>query len=608
MICFCYFRSIRFRRLVVALLLAGALLAGLAWPGLVRAAGITVTRGDDVIGTGDGCTLREAILNANGDNLSGSSDCTAGSGTDTIGFAADYTIILGSSLPALSGSLTIDGAGRSITISGNDAVPVFNIQAGAAVTLSHLAIINGSQVGGGGGITNDGTLVVNNSIISGNRASAIGGGIYSRISGTLTISNSTISDNIAVYSGGGIYNQSALTINNSTISGNRAEGGGGIGSYIHGTLVVNNSTFSGNQATKGNGGGIASTEPLTITNSTFSGNRAIYSGGGIASSGPLVLRNSILANSIEGGDCSGSPATNVNNLVEDGSCGAAYSGDPRLAPLGDYSGSTPTFALLPGSPAIDRGDSAACASINHLDQRGVVRPVGACDIGAFEGQGFSLALTGGNNQGARIHNIFSQPLSVSVSSAYGEPVGPGGVIDYIAPGSGASLSVSPLSATTTAAGEAGASVAANGVIGAYTVVATATGVISPVHFSLTNLPPDVLASSTSLSLNEPAGTGTFSLWLSSPPTASVTIDLSSADPGQCTVAPLTVTFTPGGWDQPQMITVTAVNDGLEDGDQVCTIQTSAAASADPAYNGRPVDDISVTVFDVRRFYLPFLAK
>ena len=55
------------------------------------------------------------------------------------------------------------------------------------------------------------------------------------------------------------------------------------------------------------------------------------------------------------------------------------------------------MALLPGSPAIDGGDDTLCAdaaTVNALDQRGVVRPQGShCDIGAFESRGFTLVTT-----------------------------------------------------------------------------------------------------------------------------------------------------------------------------------------------------------------------
>jgi uncharacterized repeat protein (TIGR01451 family) len=63
--------------------------------------------------------------------------------------------------------------------------------------------------------------------------------------------------------------------------------------------------------------------------------------------------------------------------------------DPRLMPLGDYGGETPTHALFGGSPAID----AAPDQGETEDQRGVSRPQGAdWDIGAFEGGNADLTI------------------------------------------------------------------------------------------------------------------------------------------------------------------------------------------------------------------------
>ena len=59
----------------------------------------------------------------------------------------------------------------------------------------------------------------------------------------------------------------------------------------------------------------------------------------------------------------------------------------------------------PGSPAIDAGDGATCAAapVNAVDQRGIVRPqLAACDIGAFESQGFTMTKGGGDNQATTI--------------------------------------------------------------------------------------------------------------------------------------------------------------------------------------------------------------
>ena len=54
--------------------------------------------------------------------------------------------------------------------------------------------------------------------------------------------------------------------------------------------------------------------------------------------------------------------------------------DAKLGTLADNGGPTQTVALLPGSPAIDAGNTTLAT-----DQRGVTRPQGsAADIGAFE--------------------------------------------------------------------------------------------------------------------------------------------------------------------------------------------------------------------------------
>ena len=117
-------------------------------------------------------------------------------------------------------------------------------------------------------------------------------------------------------------------------------------------------------------------------------------GGGIANfEGTLTLANTILANSLSGGDClnDGGLLTPAGvNLVEDGSCGASadpthfLTGDPQLGPLAPNGGPTQTHALLVGSPAIDAVPMDQCPPPAD-DQRGVARPQGAtCDIGAFE--------------------------------------------------------------------------------------------------------------------------------------------------------------------------------------------------------------------------------
>jgi hypothetical protein len=101
----------------------------------------------------------------------------------------------------------------------------------------------------------------------------------------------------------------------------------------------------------------------------------------------LNLQNTIVAENL-GSGCAGSAGYAIANGGHDLSYGDSTCpgrrGNPRLGPLQDNGGPTPTMAIEPGSAAIDRipdrtGDCPA------TDQRGVRRPRRrACDIGAYE--------------------------------------------------------------------------------------------------------------------------------------------------------------------------------------------------------------------------------
>ena len=112
--------------------------------------------------------------------------------------------------------------------------------------------------------------------------------------------------------------------------------------------------------------------------------------------------------------------------------------NPGLAPLANYGGATQTFALLPGSPAIDAGAvSISGVTIPATDQRGLVR-VGNVDIGAFESQGFTLAVASGSTpQSAYPNAAFANPLVITVTANNpAEPVD-GGVVTFLCAGLGA---------------------------------------------------------------------------------------------------------------------------------------------------------------------------
>ena len=65
---------------------------------------------------------------------------------------------------------------------------------------------------------------------------------------------------------------------------------------------------------------------------------------------------------------------------------------------------------------------------------------------------------------------------------------------------------------------------------------------------------------------------TFTVVLDSEPTANVTIGLSSNDEGEGIQVPLDLTFTSENWNVPQIVTVTGVNDNLDDGNQTYYIR------------------------------------
>jgi hypothetical protein len=289
-------------------------------------------------------SLRSAILNA--------------SSGDVINFNVSGTITLGSTLPAIGSSLTIDGSGQSVTVDGANSFRIFIVNSGGTLDLKFLTLAHGAVIGGldstsdGGAILNDAGIVkITNCTFLDNHATggfdslgcciggtAEGGAIVS-VHGTLTVSNSTFSGNQALggggvsisggASGGAIASFfSALTVSNSTFSANTATGGdnpgvnsaSGVGGAIFSRGVlgvvasITNSTFSANQAVggadggQGIGGAILNIGSLNITNSTFSGNQAIVGeavGGAIDNAGGIVSLKSTILGSSTGGNCSG---------------------------------------------------------------------------------------------------------------------------------------------------------------------------------------------------------------------------------------------------------------------------------------------------------------
>jgi hypothetical protein len=242
----------------------------------------------------------------------------------------------------------------------------------------------------------------------GNSADHGGGGVFDHDS-SFTMTDVTFNSNKAVGSGGGlaIIDGATSALKNVTFSGNETTLGDGGGLYNWGKeITLTNVTFSDNQA-MGNGGGMnTQSYKSTLTNATFSGNSATGNGDGVyySGAGHPTIQNVILwgATPSSGGaqiyidPTTPSTLAVSNSIVQGGYAGATdpLSG-PLLGKLGDYGGPTQTIPLLPGSPAIDTGDAAACPL---TDQRGQAR-LGTCDIGAYEYTGDG----GGGGGGVIVH-------------------------------------------------------------------------------------------------------------------------------------------------------------------------------------------------------------
>jgi len=349
----------------------------------------------DDAGTGDGCTLREAI------------DYGYQYGS-TITFDPALTAA-GSQVITLVGKLWIE---KSVTIVGPGAnlltvrrapdaatdFGIIDIRGFYDVGISGLTISGGRGEPGIAAFFDRTNITLRGVVILGNTVTGGGGGIYT--AAQMTIDSSTISGNQATGSNGngaGIYASGGnLTITNSTISGNVAGSIGG-GIFQNGGLVsLTNVTIAGNSARIGGGFGKESSA-AQFTHVTVAGNGASTYGGiySLTDRPNVLLVNTIVANNSGGGGNCGSFGTPAiadggGNLVYPAAnaCAGitpATTGDPKLGSLSlNAPGTTATMALGAGSAAIDAGLVGGCTV---QDQRGIARPQGVgCDIGAYEAE------------------------------------------------------------------------------------------------------------------------------------------------------------------------------------------------------------------------------
>lgn len=96
---------------------------------------------------------------------------------------------------------------------------------------------------------------------------------------------------------------------------------------------------------------------------------------------------------------------------------------------------------------------------------------------------------------------------------------------------------------------------------------------------------------------ENGGQASFTVVLNSEPTADVTIALASSDSNEGTVSPASLVFTSSNWSAPQTVTVTGVDDFVDDGHQAFAADFSGITSTDTDYAALNLDDVPVTNLD-----------
>jgi parallel beta-helix repeat protein len=284
----------------------------------------------------------------------------------------------------------IVGPAAGVTIDGSGISGDFQIDPGADVSMSGMAITGGMS-SFGGGVQNNGTATLTDCTVSGNTATGNGGGIGNFSNATATLTDCTVTGNSAPFGGGGIDNSGGtVTLTNCILSGNTTTGsGGGIGDFILGgsnrtTATLTDCTISGNTAATG-GGIYNDYATTTVTDCAVSGNTAVgrsfSNGGGISNrGGTLTLTDSTVANNSSPTGKGGAIYNDVgDNRPQDALTVVAdctLSGNSATAGGGVYNDNTSPATAFSLANTIIAGNTASAA--------------GPDADGAFGSSGFNL--------------------------------------------------------------------------------------------------------------------------------------------------------------------------------------------------------------------------
>ncbi|MEO0647125.1 MAG: CHAT domain-containing protein, partial [Cyanobacteria bacterium J06650_10] len=218
----------------------------------------------------------------------------------------------------------------------------------------------------GGGITNQGTLVVENSHFIDNRALQNGGAIDSFRGGSLTVLNSLFSGNRTGLngSGGAIHIGEATGLNrisNSIFENNRATNNGGALNVSGATIRIENGTqFIGNRAegTASSGGAIAAMRGAvaTLTDVEFRDNVSTERGAGLFLNGDSVATVTGTLTTDANGNISSATTRFTNNTAGKDGGGIAARDNSQLTASG---------VLFEGNFSGDDGGGVAVTETSH---------------------------------------------------------------------------------------------------------------------------------------------------------------------------------------------------------------------------------------------------
>ena len=234
-------------------------------------------------------SLREAITSINSSTLSG---------PFTVTFTTAGPVSLTAALPTVAKSCSIIGVSSAKSIierssSAPTQFRIFLLANSINVVMQWLTIRNGSTASEGGGIFNNGPLLIDQCLITNNQSTAGngGGGIFTNSLGSLTVINSTVSSNTASLARGGICQLfgGKTVIKNSIVEANQASQGGGVvnqgAAGVTATVYIENSLVLNNIGTYSTGGIISAAADaptsLTVVNTTISGNTDVNFAGGL---------------------------------------------------------------------------------------------------------------------------------------------------------------------------------------------------------------------------------------------------------------------------------------------------------------------------------------